>query len=76
MRLRDRSRVIMLKKTDDTLVYSQFDVALRAEGGIGGDRDSQLLAKLDNGLLSEVGMELDLKDLGLIFSIAEDVEEQ
>lgn len=66
----------MLEKTNDILVEAELDVALRAEGGVRCDGQAEELGVLNEGLLSQVWVNLDLKDLWLNAGITVDIQEE
>lgn len=72
----DAGDSIVLEQALRALVRAELDVALRTERGVRGDRDAESLAVLDEGLLGEVGVDLDLENLGLDARIAQHVVDE
>ena len=62
----------MLEQAYCALV-AELDVALRTERRVGGDGDVVDLAELDQGLLGEVGVELDLENSRSDASVSQDI---
>lgn len=71
--LGDRVNSIVLQETGGTL-ETELDVALGTEGRVCGDSNAVGLAEVDQPLLGQVGVELDLVNLGRNASITKNVK--
>ena len=67
---------VVVEEVLRALVGTKFDVTLRAEGRVGGDRNTEGLAELHERFLRQVWVKLDLVDRGRVASITENVEEE
>ena len=54
---------VVLKETGCVLVATKLNIALGTKGRISGNSDAQQLAVVNEGLLGQVGVDLDLENL-------------
>lgn len=73
--LRNARDNVVLQQVLRALVATELHVTLWTERRVGGNRNAERLAQLDQGFLSQVRVELHLVDRRLVPSVTEDVEQ-
>lgn len=66
----------MLKQASRALAATELEVTLGTKGRVSSNSNTEQLAIVDQGALSQVWVELDLEDLGLNSSVALNVVDE
>jgi hypothetical protein len=73
---RDLLHHIVLKEGRCALVHIELNVRGRAQARVAGDLDALGLGVLDKGLLSQVGVQLDLEDFRADAGVAQQIDDK